>query len=59
MAFRLDRPPRLAPFFYIALVISILAGILVFDEWPAYSALAGMGLIAGAGIIAARQSARS
>ena len=40
----------IAPFRYTLLVWSILAGLLVFGEWPNAMALAGVGLIAGSGL---------
>jgi drug/metabolite transporter (DMT)-like permease len=53
VAFRLERPPRLAPFFYVALLASIVSGVVVFGEIPDGWSMAGMALIAFAGIGAA------
>jgi drug/metabolite transporter (DMT)-like permease len=39
-----------APFEYLALPLSVLWGILVFDEWPDAVSYLGMVLILGAGL---------
>ena len=39
-----------APFEYLALPLSILLGMLIFDEWPDVVAWVGIALILGSGL---------
>lgn len=49
-AYRVAEAAVVAPFEYLALPLSVLWGILVFDEWPDAIAYLGMLLIFGAGL---------
>lgn len=49
-AYRLGEAAMVAPFEYLALPLSILWGILVFDEYPDLIAWLGIALIAAAGL---------
>lgn len=49
-AYRVAEAAVVAPFEYLALPLSVLWGILVFDEWPDAWAYLGMTLIFGAGL---------
>ena len=50
-AYRLSEAAFAAPFEYLAMPLSILWGVLVFDEWPDLNAWAGIGLIIGSGLV--------
>ncbi len=50
-AYRRSEPAFIAPFEYIALPLSVLWGIAVFDEWPDVWALVGIGLILASGMV--------
>lgn len=49
-AYRLGEAALVAPFEYLALPLSILLGILIFDEWPDFVAWIGIALILGSGL---------
>ncbi len=49
-AYRVAEAAVVAPFEYLALPLSVLWGIIVFDEWPDAVAYLGMLLIFGAGL---------
>jgi len=49
-AYRVAQAAVIAPLEYIALPLSVLFGILVFDEWPDAVAFIGMGFIVGSGL---------
>ncbi len=49
-AYRVAEAAVVAPFEYLALPLSVLWGIIVFDEWPDAIAYLGMALIFGAGL---------
>lgn len=50
-AYRRSEPAFIAPFEYIALPLSVLWGIAVFDEWPDRWALTGIALILISGMV--------
>lgn len=50
-AYRRSEPAFIAPFEYIALPLSVLWGIAVFDEWPDIWALVGIALILASGMV--------
>ncbi|MEM6385402.1 MAG: DMT family transporter [Pseudomonadota bacterium] len=50
-AYRRSEPAFIAPFEYIALPLSVLWGILVFDEWPDFWAFVGIFLILASGMV--------
>lgn len=49
-AYRLGEAALVAPFEYLALPLSILLGVLIFDEWPDVVAWIGIALILGSGL---------
>jgi len=49
-AYRVAEASMVAPFEYLALPLSVLWGILIFDEWPDAVSYFGMALILGAGL---------
>ena len=49
-AYRVAEAAMVAPFEYLALPLSVLWGIIVFDEWPDAVSYLGMTLIFGAGL---------
>ncbi len=49
-AYRVAEASMVAPFEYLALPLSVLWGILVFDEWPDSVSYLGIALILGAGL---------
>jgi drug/metabolite transporter (DMT)-like permease len=49
-AYRLGEAALVAPFEYLALPLSIILGILIFDEWPDLVAWVGIALILGSGL---------
>jgi len=49
-AYRVAEAALVAPFEYLALPLSVLWGIVVFDEWPDAVSYLGMALILGAGL---------
>lgn len=49
-AYRLSEASLIAPLEYAALPVSVIVGIVVFDEWPANTTWLGIALIAGAGL---------
>lgn len=49
-AYRLSEASLIAPLEYVAMPIAVLAGILIFNEWPAPSTWLGMVLIIGSGL---------
>jgi drug/metabolite transporter (DMT)-like permease len=49
-AYRLGEAALVAPFEYLALPLSILLGLLIFDEWPDVVAWVGIALILGSGL---------
>ncbi|EPX80673.1 DMT family transporter [Litoreibacter arenae] len=50
LAYRLGEAALVAPFEYLALPLSIILGITLFDEWPDAIAWAGIALILGSGL---------
>ncbi|MGR3512928.1 MAG: DMT family transporter [Paracoccaceae bacterium] len=50
-AYRSSEPAFIAPFEYVALPLSVLWGIAVFDEWPDAWALVGIALILISGMV--------
>ncbi len=50
-AYRRSEAAFIAPFEYVALPLSVLWGILVFDEWPDVWALTGIALILASGMV--------
>jgi len=50
LAYRLARASVVAPFLYLATAWAALSGVIVFHDLPGPPALAGMALIAGAGL---------
>ncbi|MEO0917995.1 MAG: DMT family transporter, partial [Pseudomonadota bacterium] len=50
-AYRRSEPAFIAPFEYVALPVSVLWGIAVFDEWPDVWALVGIALILASGMV--------
>lgn len=50
-AYRRSEAAFIAPFEYVALPLSVLWGILVFDEWPDAWALTGIALILASGMV--------
>ena len=50
-AYRKSDATTLAPFFYVSLVVALVVGLLWLGEFPAPSALFGMGLIALGGLL--------
>lgn len=49
-AYRLAEVALIAPFEYLAMPLAIIAGVVVFGDWPDGTAWAGMTLICGAGL---------
>lgn len=49
-AYRVSEAAVIAPLEYIALPLSVLFGVMIFDEWPDVVASIGMGFIVGAGL---------
>ncbi|MEM6823817.1 MAG: DMT family transporter [Pseudomonadota bacterium] len=49
-AYRIADAATVAPFEYVALPMAVFWGIVVFGDWPAWSTVAGILLIAGSGI---------
>ena len=49
-AYRVAEAAMVAPFEYLALPLSVVWGIIVFDEWPDTVSYIGMALIFGAGL---------
>ena len=49
-AYRLGEAALVAPFEYLALPLSILLGLLIFDEWPDVVAWVGIALVLGSGL---------
>lgn len=49
-AYRLGEAALVAPFEYLALPLSILLGVLIFDEWPDVVAWIGIALVFGSGL---------
>lgn len=49
-AYRISEAALVAPFEYLALPLSVLWGIAIFNEWPDGTALAGIILILGSGL---------
>lgn len=58
-AYRVSEAALVAPFEYIALPLSIIFGILIFDEWPDGTALFGSALIVGGGIVLVWRESRA
>ncbi len=59
-AYRLAEAALIAPFEYLGMPLAILAGVLVFGEWPDRTAWTGITLICGAGLyILWRETRRS
>jgi drug/metabolite transporter (DMT)-like permease len=54
---RLGELSATAPFRYSEVLFAIIAGILVFDEYPDAIAYLGMGLVIAAGLFAAHHEA--
>ncbi|MEM6610516.1 MAG: DMT family transporter [Pseudomonadota bacterium] len=50
-AYRTSEAAFIAPFEYIALPLSVLWGVVVFDEWPDVWAVTGIGLIMMSGLV--------
>jgi drug/metabolite transporter (DMT)-like permease len=50
LAFRLGEPGVVAPFFYGFAVWAVIAGVLIFGEWPDPLALAGIAIIVASGL---------
>ena len=50
LAYRMGEAALVAPFEYLALPLSILLGIVWFDEWPDTVAWAGIALILASGL---------
>lgn len=50
LAYRLGRTTLIAPFFYSFAVWGLLAGVLVWGDWPTPLALAGIALIVASGL---------
>ena len=50
-AYRVCEAALIAPFEYVALVLAIIWGITIFNEWPDLIAWTGIGLILSAGLI--------
>ncbi len=55
---RLGELSATAPFRYTIMLFAIISGILVFDEYPDWLSICGMGLIVATGIYAAHREAR-
>jgi len=49
-AYRLGEAALVAPFEYLAMPLSILLGLLIFDEWPDVVAWVGIALVLGSGL---------
>jgi drug/metabolite transporter (DMT)-like permease len=49
-AYRVAEAAIVAPFEYLALPLSVVWGVIVFDEWPDAVSYIGMALIFGAGL---------
>ncbi|MBU3029560.1 DMT family transporter [Paracoccus marinaquae] len=49
-AMRVGEISYVAPFRYASLIVAILAGLLVFGEWPDFWTWLGSGLVVGAGV---------
>lgn len=49
-AYRVAEASMVAPFEYLALPLSVLLGVVIFDEWPDAISYLGMSLILGAGL---------
>lgn len=50
-AYRVAEAALVAPFEYLAMPLAVIAGILVFDEWPDTTTYLGIALILGSGLI--------
>lgn len=50
-AYRRSEAAFIAPFEYIALPLSVLLGVVVFDEWPDFWAMTGIALILTSGMV--------
>lgn len=50
LAYRMGEAALVAPFEYLALPLSIILGMLIFDEWPDAVAWAGIALILASGL---------
>jgi drug/metabolite transporter (DMT)-like permease len=50
--YRLSEATAAAPFEYVALPLAVFWGIVMFDEWPDWVALAGISLIVASGLYA-------
>lgn len=57
-AYRVAQAAVVAPFEYIAIPLSVVWGVLVFDEWPDRVAVLGIALIAGSGLFMVWREAR-
>ncbi len=55
---RLGELSATAPFRYTIMLFAIMSGMLVFDEYPDWLSICGMGLIVATGIYAAHREAR-
>ena len=49
-AYSVSEASLVAPVEYLAMPVSVVAGILLFDEYPDQIAILGIGLILGAGL---------
>lgn len=58
-AYGRDRAPVIAAAGYVSVVFSLIAGLIVWHEWPAPLALVGAALITGAGLTLAFARSRS
>lgn len=57
-AYRVAAAAVVAPFEYVAIPLSVLWGLAVFDEWPDAVALVGIALISGSGLFMVWREAR-
>ena len=57
-AYRAGEVSALAPFPYLRLVFAVIAGFLIFSEWPSWNSLIGMAIIVAATIYIAREERR-
>lgn len=57
-AYRLSEASLIAPLEYAALPMSVLFGVMIFDEWPQTNTWIGMTLIIGAGLFVFWREAR-
>lgn len=50
-AYRLSEAALIAPIEYVALILAVFWGIVIFNEWPDHVAWTGMALILGGGLL--------